>query len=573
MVFSVNGTMAPRRNAMLSFLSKFASVVRGVLCGFDRLSLVGSLRCISYPLGFQNYLWWQSIPFKHFAQHNRCVSAQLEEASLRHARQHGREIRYLNSSQHRKEDIARGIAERDRIKNGLICVLRSVDPCMSFEMRKNAATGKLEIKYRQRKCIHLYHYQMHPIFGFMHARIQTWFPFRVYVCINGREWLARQMDQARMKYMKRENTFTWLEDVAAAQTLFNQQLQADWPTLLGGLVEALNPTHREIFSKFDCKYYWSVEDSEWASDVMFRSRAALEAVYPRLLRYAVTSFTATDVLRFLGQPLGANGTVPHRCRHEVSTNLKERLEGTRLKHWLNYNSIKMYDKSSVLRCETLIHDPENFQVIRPPEGDPDGLVKRRPLRKGIVDLPHRATVSQAANERYLEALTAVHDDTPVRDWVEPLCRPVTDVPKDTADTATTLPAETPSATTDAALKSPASEPAAAVAQPRRLRALNPLAAADVALLAAVGRHEFFINGLRNRDLCRLLFGTAPVPADEKRKRSAAVTRKLRLLRAHGLLNKMPGTHRYVVPEAGRQAITALLAIRNASTDQLIRSAA
>ena len=128
---------------MLSFLTRFAALVRGILCGLDRLCLVGSLRRLSYSLGFQNYLWWSGVRFKDFADHHRRVSAQLEEASLRLARQRGREIRYLNSAQHRKEDIAREIAERDRIRNGLICVLRSVDPCMSFEVRKNGATRKL----------------------------------------------------------------------------------------------------------------------------------------------------------------------------------------------------------------------------------------------------------------------------------------------------------------------------------------------------------------------------------------------------------------------------------------------
>jgi hypothetical protein len=119
-----------------------------------------------------------------------------------------------------------------------------------------------EIRYRQRKCLHLYHYQVHPAFGFMHARIQTWFPFRVWVCINGREWLARQMDQAQLHYLRRHNTFTWLQDVAAAQTLFDQQLRADWPGLLGGLADALNPAHAAIFAQYPCRYYWSVNDSE-----------------------------------------------------------------------------------------------------------------------------------------------------------------------------------------------------------------------------------------------------------------------------------------------------------------------
>jgi hypothetical protein len=29
--------------------------------------------------------------------------------------------------------------------------------------------------------------------GFMHLRLQTWFPFRVNLCLNGRHWLARWM--------------------------------------------------------------------------------------------------------------------------------------------------------------------------------------------------------------------------------------------------------------------------------------------------------------------------------------------------------------------------------------------
>jgi hypothetical protein len=613
---------------MRSFLTKFAALVSGVLSGFDRLALVGRLRGISYRRGLQNYLWANRVLFKDFTDHSAQVSAQLEEASLRLAREKGREIRYLNSARERKEDIARAIAARDHIKSGLICVLRSVDPCMSFHVRRNVNTRQLEVGYRPRKCMHLYHYQIHPIFGFMHARIQTWFPFRIHVCLNGREWLARQLDHARLKYVRRKNTFTWLEDVAQAQALFNQQLQAAWPTLLDEIAATLNPAHADIFAKYPCHYYWCVDESEWASDIMFRSRTALERVYPRLLRHAVTSFSALDVLRFLAQPLDASGKVPHARRHEVNTNLKERLEGARLKHWLDGNSIKMYDKSSVLRCETMIQDPEVFKVLRTAQGEPDGPVDWRPLRKGVVDLPRRGEVSQAANERYLEALAAVHEQTAVRDYVAPLCRPTTSVPTAATPTAATPTAATPTAATPTAATPTAATPTVAtptvatptvatptvatpsvatpsvatpsvatpsvatpsvatpsvatpsVATPsaatstgRRARALNPFADNDALLLAAAARHEFCINGLRNRDIRRLLY---PVPTEqlqEQRRRSAAVTRKLRLLCAHGLIERVPKTHRYLVTPIGRQKITAVLALRNTSIDDLIKTAA
>jgi hypothetical protein len=541
---------------MQPFLTRFTAVVRGVLSGFDRLFLRGTLRHLAHSPGLRRYLWEHRIPYKDFADHSVAVTARLQEASLRQARDLGREIRYLNSAQHRKEDIAREIAARDRIQHGLICVLRSVEPCMSFQVNKNHQTHKLEIHYRPRKCLHLYHYQFHPVFGFMHARIQTWFPFHVTVCLNGREWLARQLDQGKLHYVRRDNTFTWLEDVAQAQALFNQQLQANWPSLLADVTAALNPIHGDLFAPDPYPYYWSVTDSEWATDVMFADRAALQVVYPRLLHYAVTTFGTVDVLRFLGQPVPASGKVPHRCRYEVSTNLKERVEGVRLKHWLGRNSLKMYDKGSVLRVETLIQEPERFRVYRVADGKPDGPKDWRPMRKGIADFDQRANVSQAANERYLAALAAVHDGTVLRELAEPLCRPATE--------AAARPATAPS-------PPPPGASAAAAPRPRRVRALNPLAAADAALLTAVSRPEFLLQGLRNRELRRLLYGEAAT-ADERRRQAAAVTRQLRLLRAHGLIDKVARSHRYLVTEGGQRAITALLAARNACAEDLTRRA-
>ena len=67
-------------------------------------------------------------------------------------------------------------------------------------------TKKLELKLCPGKCLFFYHYQSHPIFGFLNARIQTWFPFSIQICINGREWLARQMQAAGIDYLQQDKT-------------------------------------------------------------------------------------------------------------------------------------------------------------------------------------------------------------------------------------------------------------------------------------------------------------------------------------------------------------------------------
>jgi hypothetical protein len=82
-----------------------------------------------------------------------------------------------------------------------------------------------------------------------------------------------------------------------------------------------------------------------------------------------------------------------------------------------------------------------------------------------------------------------------------------------------------------------------------------------------------VSGIRNRDLVALLYTKATNDAVEKRRRSARVTRLIRLLRGHGLLHKVPKTHRYQVSDNARAAIAAHLAAANANPEELVTHAA
>ena len=82
-----------------------------------------------------------------------------------------------------------------------------------------------------------------------------------------------------------------------------------------------------------------------------------------------------------------------------------------------------------------------------------------------------------------------------------------------------------------------------------------------------------VNGVRNRDVAVALDAKPAADAAERKRRSSRVTRLLRLLRAHGLLKKVPRSHLYRVTDHGRVAITAVLAARNATTEQLVEKAA
>src|SRR5208337_3361207 len=119
-------------------------------------------------------------------------------------------VQYLASAAEDKETLARTIAARDGIDDGLVCLLSCLEPCRTFEIYRNRETHRLELVSRTRKCLFLYQYWVHPEFGFLNARIQTWFPFPVQVCLNGREWLAQQMQAAGLEYVRQDNCFPWI---------------------------------------------------------------------------------------------------------------------------------------------------------------------------------------------------------------------------------------------------------------------------------------------------------------------------------------------------------------------------
>jgi hypothetical protein len=523
------------------FLQTLAGLVFGVLSGYDRLMFRGHLRQMWYPAGMNCYCNFNGVKLTEFKAHAQRVTEKLIEASQAEAKRLGRPIEYLASPKLRKEDHARKIAGRDDIRNGLIAVFSCVEPCSSFTLRGNGATKKLEFRPEMRKCLHLYHYYQHPVFGFLYARVQTWFPFTIQIGLNGREWLTRRLDAAGLSYRRHDNCVSWVEDLPRAQRLLDAQLRVNWPQLLNEVRRRVHPSHPELLGKFRTDYYWSLKQSEWASDVLFKKPEELQQRYGHWLRFALTNYASADVLRFLGRKLTATGAVHGKYADEVLSDLGRRVDGMRIKHRAGNNSIKMYDKAGgrVLRVETTINDPSDFKVYRTKESAPQGAKEWLTMRQGVADMHRRAEVSQAANERYLGGLAAVDHAGALKDVTEQLGERVR-------------------------------EPGNGG---RKLRGLNPLAGDDAALLETVARPEFTVNGLRNRDVVAGLFHKPATDAAERKRRSARVSRQLRLLRAHGILRKVPKTHRYMVTERGRLILTALHAARHASTAKLASLAA
>lgn len=67
------------------------------------------------------------------------------------------------------------------------------------------------------------------------------------------------------------------------------------------------------------------------------------------------------------------------------------------------NSIKMYDKYSVLRIETTINDPHEFKIYRKVNHKNEPVMAWVPMGKSVANIYRYAQVSKASNVRYLDA--------------------------------------------------------------------------------------------------------------------------------------------------------------------------
>jgi hypothetical protein len=511
---------------MEDFLHRYGDKVLGVLCGFDRIVFRGSLRNISYLEGLRGYLGYQHVLYRDFGSFVETLSGEIKANATRMAERLGRPLIYLESSAVSKEAVAREIMARDGITEGLICILSCVEVCQSFSVRKNGRTKMLDLKPAKRKCLHLYFYYMDREFGFMHVRLQTWVPFAVQVYVNGREWLARKLDREGIGYRRADNCFLQIDDIPSAQRWMDTLTCRNWVSVLNAMSRRVNPLIPAERGLDLRGYYWGFRENEYATDVMFKDASSLAAIYPRLTDHAIRQFRSRAVLRFLGCRGNAG------FKGEILSEFRGRVEGVCVKHRVEENSIKMYDKQgSVLRIEMTINNARRFKVLREVTRQGKPVLDWLPMRKGVADIARRVEISRAANARYLDALSVVDDASSAQDLLDAVNRPV-------------------------------------IKEGRPYRPLHPADSKEAEVFAVLLRGEFLIQGFRNRDVRQALFAAQESDPERRRQTSGRITRLFRLLRAHGLIRKVARARYYRVTEKGRRVMNAVLRLRRAKVSLL-----
>lgn len=488
---------------MASLLTdRYQADLLGVLSCYDRIVITGTLPEICYAEGMTNYLKGRQIkifdypnvfadPLRHKIRENAQALADSQ----------GVAIEFVKNSNLRKEDLVAKVLTERGDHPGLVHILSAMEPCSAYEPWHNKQTHRTYLRSTSGKCLHYYFYFIDAELGLCYLRVPTWCPFRLQFYCNGHSWLARQLTAAGLEYAMADNAFIRIDDFAKAQHLADHLS----PDSLHRILDRYAQLYCPVMDHLTQRYHWSLMQTEYSTDLVFRTEDRLTPLYEQLSRQAVIAVKADTVSSFLGKK------VTPQLAQEIGSRLSTRIEGTCIKHRMGSASVKIYDKfHRILRIETTTNDVSFFKHHRKVEHR-DGTETRQlaPLKKSIYSLIDLREILLGCNRRYLDFLSSLYDYSEGQRALTKLTEP-------------------------------------RIEQNSTWKGFNFFAAVDQTLLRTVLNPKFNIQGLRRSDLKSML----PMLSD------SSLSRQIKRLRVFGLIKRVPKTYRYYLTKLGRMASAA-----------------
>jgi len=466
----------------------------------------GTLPKICFAGGMTSFLYERQIRIFDYPKFAEPFRNRIRENAEKLAAEAGIEIEFIRKRNFRKEDRVKEILASRGEHAGLVCIFSAMEPCSTYKPWHNKQTGKTYLVPDDGKCLHYYFYFVDEDLGLCHVRVPTWLPCRLQVCFNGHNWLAGRLRKADINYRMADNAFSHIADWQRAQRIANGWEAKRIHARLDEFAHRCCPIYRD----FSSGYHWSVDQCEYATDIVFRKQADLQAIYENLARTAIHTVKPDNIATFLGRKLSP------QFEGEAGNRFNIRIEGTRIKHTMGSVSLKLYDKFGlILRIETTVNDLTFFRHYREVEHrDGSKETKWASMQKTIYSLPALRELLEAANRRYLEFLSAIEDPRAGRNKLDKLSQPVEQ-------------------------------------EGRRYSGFNLFDPDDENLLCSIVRGEFNISGVQNKTLRRHLPDL----------NSGQTSRLLKRLRTHGLVKKVGHTYKYYVTAFGKEVVATALKLR------------
>jgi hypothetical protein len=321
--------------------------IAGVLGCWDRMLVFGTLPKICFAGGMTSFLFERKIRIFDYPKFAEPFRNRIRENAEKMAAEAGIEIEFIRKRNFRKEDRAKEVLAGRGEQAGLVCIFSAMEPCSTYKPWHNKQSGKTYLVPDDGKCLHYYFYFVDEELGLCHVRVPTWLPCRLQICFNGHNWLACQLRRLSIDYRMADNAFSHIADWPRAQRIANGWEAKRIHARLDEFARRCCPIYRD----FATGYHWSVDQCEYATDIVFRQQADLQGIYDNLARTAIHTVKPDNIATFLGRKLSP------QFEGEVGNRFNIRIEGTRIKHTMGPVSIKLYDKFGlILRIETTVND-------------------------------------------------------------------------------------------------------------------------------------------------------------------------------------------------------------------------
>jgi hypothetical protein len=486
---------------------RHADQIAGVLSCYDRILVFGTLPGICFAEGMTSYLYTHKVRIFDYPRFAQPFRDELRENAERLAEENGIAIEHIRKRNVRKEALVEAVLAKRGRHPGLVAIFSAMELCASYQPWHDKLTGKTYLKPTDGKCLHYYFYFIDEELGLTYVRVPSWLPCRLQIYFNGHNWLAAQLAKQKIPYELRDNAFVEISNWRQAQQIADSWRAKRIHQKLDEFAQWFCP----IFGHFGLHYHWSIDQCEYATDIVFRRQADLSAIYENLTRTAIHSVKPDNIATFLGKKLHGN------YQDEMGNRFNIRIEGTRIKHTMGPVSLKLYDKFRlILRIETTVNNVSFFKHYREVEHrDGSKEMKYADMQKTIYSLPALQELLLAANRRYVEFLSAIEDHTAGTDKLNKISRK-----------------------TEGAGRS--------------YRGFNFFDDEDQKLFASLARGEFNISGFQSKNLRQRL----------QDKSSGQISRLLKRLRLHGLIKKIGKTYKYYLTATGKQVITLGLKLKH-----------
>jgi len=393
----------------------------------------------------------------------------------------------------RKDDVAAEFLKKFKGEEGVLFIGKAQEKTrvLRTERRHNSKTGATYPWLTRSTAMvnHFYIYCVDRDFGAFFLKFCTYFPYNAKLCLNGHEWLKRQLKQRKIGFEALDNGLLSCDDPKRAQALSDALSAEKIDALLRKWLRRLPHPYSPADRKAGYRYQISILQAEFSLTQVLDRPAAGRLFFEEIIRENLDIGRPSQVQLIFARRV--NTRTPGRFRTRVIT------EGVIPSLHVDYKSsrIKQYFKlNCALRTETTINNTRDF-----------GIGKR------LKNLPALREVGFQANRRLLDVQTIAHDCFIGQQAYEQVVHPIE-------------------------------------CDGQRASALRFDDPRVQALFSALVMFSPHLNGFCHRQLrehLAQLLGLDPATYPPGR-----MTYDLRRLRLHGLIRRIPGTHRYHVTAQG-----------------------